>query len=259
MLDVFPQSDRVELQNPPLELVVCQIRFPTILALAGDRAPEEFQKKISKRYPVAQRQQKRVDVRTEQEGAILQAGSLWCFDDKDSEWTVSLRHDSLTLETKRYKRFADFIERFDWLLKQARSVYPIEMRTRLGLRYVDRISRVVNPVLPEDWWQEANQDVIPLRARRCKGSTQQVKLETRFNHDREFLAIRSMFVDRSFPGFEGEELILDFDRYTEGRSDIGDVPRTLGGYKEACYRAFRWAVGDLIKYFDRAEKEEGGA
>jgi uncharacterized protein (TIGR04255 family) len=49
----FPQAERIELKAPPLELVVCQVRFPTILALAANQSPDELQRRLRTKYPVA--------------------------------------------------------------------------------------------------------------------------------------------------------------------------------------------------------------
>jgi uncharacterized protein (TIGR04255 family) len=53
----FPEVERIELKAPPLELVICQLRFPTILALAANQPPDEFQRRIRATYPIARWQQ----------------------------------------------------------------------------------------------------------------------------------------------------------------------------------------------------------
>ena len=62
----FQKADRIELKNPPLELVICQLRFPPILKLAAGEAPEEFQTALSQSYPLSKIHQQFVHVQVPQ-------------------------------------------------------------------------------------------------------------------------------------------------------------------------------------------------
>ena len=46
MPPTFPRVERIELQDPPLELVVCQMRFPIALGLVNNQPPEAFHRAI---------------------------------------------------------------------------------------------------------------------------------------------------------------------------------------------------------------------
>jgi uncharacterized protein (TIGR04255 family) len=140
MPPVFPEVDRIELAFPMLELVVCQVRFPAILALSPAQPPAEFQQRVREHYPKARLQgEDSLEVGGPQ-ALRFSRSAYWAFQDRRSEWTVSLASSFLSLETTEYVRFDEFIMRFVEALQIAREIYPIEIRERLGLRYVDRIS-----------------------------------------------------------------------------------------------------------------------
>src|SRR2546428_468899 len=112
MPPTFPPVQRIELNPPPLQLVICQLRFPLVLALAANQPPEAFQRQIQAKYPVVRRQQaSKLDTVSPTEARVA-VSAFWAFEDVDSQWTVSLGHDFITLETKNYRSFDEFIERF---------------------------------------------------------------------------------------------------------------------------------------------------
>jgi uncharacterized protein (TIGR04255 family) len=252
----FPEVERIELKAPPLELVICQLRFPTILALAANQPPDEFQRRIRATYPIA-RWQQRTNLEVSAEAAARVAVSpFWSFEDRESRWTVSLGHNFISLESKNYRRFDDFIARFLEVFDIAKSLYPIELRERLGLRYVDRIARAKQPTLPFDWPTRVQREIIPLRTMRGESEPQLGNIEVRFSFGDHFLTLRSAYVDTGFSGATESELILDFDCYTEQRGNLDGIDTLLREFRAISYRAFRWAIEDLINFFERAEQGE---
>lgn len=252
----FPPAERIELQNPPLELVVGQMRFPIILGLVNNQSPESFHQTIRADYPVTKR--------GHQGAALIEASgephfltsksSFWVFEDKDSYWTVSLGADFLSLETRQYRKFDEFVQRFLTLTNLAATTYGIELRERLGLRYIDRVSCARQPFLPSDWTTAVNPDILPFRRFREEGEPQMNHVEARFSFGpKRMLALNAGFFDCGFPGIDEDTLLLDFDCYTEQRDNFDGIQSDLLLFKEVTYNAFRWAFGDLIRYFSPAD------
>jgi uncharacterized protein (TIGR04255 family) len=255
MPPTFPAVDRIELAVPMLELVVCQMRFPPVLELAN-HPPAEFQRRVHEEYPVALIQgQDRLEVGGDVAMTVSRS-LIWAFQDRQAEWTVSLAPTFLALETTHYIRFEEFIRRFLYVIEIARETYLIDLRERLGLRYVDRISRENHPQLPDDWTDHIRPEVIPLRAFRGADEPQMGTLEARFKFGDRALAVRSLYTDRGFSNVAHDQLILDFDCYTDERGDLNGIDVLLREYKEITYRAFRWTLGDLIGFFGRADEEQ---
>jgi uncharacterized protein (TIGR04255 family) len=252
----FPEVERVELANPILELVVCQLRFPTVLALAGNQPPAEFQQQIHERYPIARKhKQDGIALGAEIEAQVT-SSIFWFFEDRQSQWTVSLGDSFISLETKQYRRFNEFLDRFLAVLEVARSIYPIDLAERLGLRYVDRIGRDTHPYLPEDWSRRIRSDIIPLRNVCGNTDPQFGGLESRFTFGESVLAIRSHYVDKGFAGSSEDLLVLDFDCYREQRESLDELGTMLRDFHDISYKAFRWAIGGLIDALPKVHEEE---
>lgn len=257
MPPVFPPVERIELAVPMLELVICQVRFPRILALTPNQAPADFQQRLRATYPIAL-EQNQGNVEIGATSAVRLSSSIfWAFQDRDAEWTVSLSPTFLSLETNSYLRFNEFIVRFADVLAIARDLYPIEIRDRLGLRYVDRVSKEKHPGLSEDWPNLLPPVVLPLREMRGAGEPQTSLLESRFAYDDRVLAIRALYQDQGFEGTIHNQLILDFDCYSERRGEFEGIEQILREYHDTTYRAFRWMVGDLIVEFGRVDQGGG--
>jgi uncharacterized protein (TIGR04255 family) len=252
----FPEYPRLELQMPPLELVVCQVRFPLILGL-DERPPSDFQKMISDSYPISRKNTAtnyEIEIGSGQ-GPRAVLSHFWGFQDKDSIWTVSIGSNFLSLETKKYQNFNSFLERFSGVFGIAQQLYGMKIRERLGLRYVDRIAKSRCTELSDDWSKSIPKETIPLRSLQASNEAMLSNFETRFFFDDKVLAIRSAFKDQSVPGSGESELMLDFDCYTEMKSDLQDLGNLLREFRDLSYRAFRWSVGDLISQFEVVKAE----
>jgi uncharacterized protein (TIGR04255 family) len=57
------------------------------------------------------------------------------FEDQDSEWTVSLASNFVALETRKYVRFADFVDRFEQVLQITRETFQVQLMERLCYHY----------------------------------------------------------------------------------------------------------------------------
>lgn len=251
----FPKSSKIALKNPPLELVVCQLRFPLLINLNVHNPPTTFQKELKKTYPIAGSGETTTLQLTASVGAPIgrSQAPFWFFEDRNSEWHVSIAPNFLSLEAKKYKDFAEFLKRFQEVLAIAIKCYDIEVRERLGLRYLNRISETKESKLPSGWCEKLQSEILPLRDLRNAGEPQLTKLESRFMFGENILAVKSQFADSTFPGIDVDELLLDFDCYDPERRDLANIADRLNEFKGICYDAFRWAMNDVITYFDRAE------
>ena len=244
-MPAFPDAPRLELVNSPLELVVCQLRFPMVLALAGGQPPEEFGRRIQGTYPVAKRKQT-VNFEIVGESAVQKSSVTWVFEDQDSEWTVSLASNFIALETKKYVRFADYLERFEQLLQHARETFEVRLMERLGLRYVDHLSSSLQPQLPGNWTDQINGAILPARPMRVHGETPDGEHGDSVRVGDSILAILGLR-PRELPGITEHELILDFDCYPRSAA-TRRCSRRMERFRRKATRHFV-GDGDLIQHF----------
>lgn len=144
---LFAETDhRYLYARAPLAEVICQLRFPTILSI-GAREPAEFQDAIRADYPrYAARQEHPAPKLT---GIGTAAPSLqqqppvtnYNFISQDGKWKINLTNSFIALSTVGYTRWEDFAQRLDFVLAQFIRIYQPAFFERIGLRYVNAVSK----------------------------------------------------------------------------------------------------------------------
>ena len=131
----------------PLDLVVCQLNFPTILSVSAS-PPSSFQDRIRDDYPLYQPQQissfgvtfdlsmQQVVPPQPQQNSILHQ-----FFTLDKDYILSLSNNDIKLETSKYSHWEDFISRFEKILSIFEEIYRPAVYTRIGLRYINIIKK----------------------------------------------------------------------------------------------------------------------
>ena len=142
----LPAPDRRPLARSPLELVVCQLRFETNLAVSDGHVALSFHETLggrSGRYPkIGQMTSQELNLAVGAGIPVGHARSLagWRFAAEDDRWLVSLMPDYVSLETSAYTTWEDdFQPRLDAIIDALAEVLKPALEQRLGLRYVDRI------------------------------------------------------------------------------------------------------------------------
>lgn len=115
--------------------VICQLRFPAILSIDTE-SPAAFQDRIRERFP-------RYEVREESfpSPTGLQKQKVHAFISTDGSYKLSLSKNFVALSTMRYRGWDEFAAWLDEPLGQFISVYKPAFFERIGLRYLNGISR----------------------------------------------------------------------------------------------------------------------
>lgn len=136
----FPVTDRVIYDSNPLSEVVFQTRFPRMLAI-DERLPIEFQSALDNGYPfVETREGLNLPAALSAEFTSLKRVH-YDFLTEDRETTVTLCSEFLAITTRRYQHWGEFNRHITCAVNALMEAYDIPMFTRVGLRYVNRISR----------------------------------------------------------------------------------------------------------------------
>ena len=114
--------------------VICQLRFPTILS----REPADFQETVRAAFP---RYQCQVEKLPGVNGAPARTVNNHTFISEDGSYKLSLTKDFIALSTMRYTHWEDFAARLDEPLGQFIKIYRPNCFDRVGLRFVNAISR----------------------------------------------------------------------------------------------------------------------
>ena len=132
----------VPLPRAPLARVVAQTRFPPILAIRDPDRVAAFQEELRGTYPnLSQDQVHSIELTGGQTPKIDQ-GLIWRLADreKDPGWQVSLGVDFVAVETSFYDSRADFLARLSTVLATVERAFDPASASRLGLRYIDRLT-----------------------------------------------------------------------------------------------------------------------
>lgn len=142
---MFSMEPRCVYAANQLGNVICQLRFPEILTI-GANAPVDFQEAIRDEYP---RYSAKMDTPapkiTGTPGNFNiqnQPGTKnYHFVSEDGVWCVNLTSTFISLSCSRYTRWEDFAKQLDKPLAAFIKVYKPAYFERVGLRYMNFISR----------------------------------------------------------------------------------------------------------------------
>jgi len=156
----FPEVRRVIYGKNPLNKVVCQLRFPTILKIDAE-IPVQFQERMRQDFPHFSEttrwktipQEIAAQVPPEVLTQALQTTSLknYEFVSVDGNWIVNLTRTFVAISTKEYDRWEDFKTRLQLPIEALVDAYAPTFLTRIGLRYIDVIRRSSLGLDGVDW------------------------------------------------------------------------------------------------------------
>lgn len=142
---LFAPYERYQYARAPLVEVICQLRFPTILSI-GTKEPAEFQEAIRKDFPQYAARQEQLPPKVVKKGNATALEpqkpiTNYNFISEDGRWKLNLTQGFIALSTLSYTRWEDFATRLDRPLAQFIQLYQPAFFERIGLRYVNAVSR----------------------------------------------------------------------------------------------------------------------
>lgn len=140
---VFSTEERCRYGRSPLGEVICQLRFPEILAISA-KAPVDFQEAIRQEFPQYMKRIEPAAAKTPSAAGVSdgQAGIVnHQFASADGSWRINLTGKFISLSCSRYSQWEDFAAHLDQPLAAFIQVYHPAYFERIGLRYLNFISR----------------------------------------------------------------------------------------------------------------------
>lgn len=254
----LPDMPRVALRHPPLVLAVCQVQFSEVLGVADAAYVSPFQQAIQAKFPIASQivgMQVQLGLG---EGGIRQGAAPSYqrqFADRDDIWKVVLAQGFVSLETRVYEDFGDFLDRLRLVLEAVAEHIRPQVGTRIGLRYINEIRlgrRGLSDVIRKEL-------LGPLAEPAFVANVDQVanvqQLALRYPHNQGVNLNYGLFPSgttvRLRPGEQppsDQFYLVDIDVYrefpiAEGLSmEAAPICHYVERYHRVIYRMFRWAV-----------------
>jgi len=255
----LPAAPRIVLQRSPLALALCQVRFSSILGVAESAFVAPFQRAIQDRYPIAtltNQVQLLLGVGMNQAAVQQQLGpQQWTFSDREDIWKIVLTQDFLSIETRLYNHFDEFMDRLRLAITALIEHIRPSLVTRLGLRYINEIR-----VDDEPWTGIIEPQMLGLLtsqefASNSLQAIQEVQLryrgESGINIHQGLLPRGTTVPPRAGAVVpEGPFYLLDFDVFREYPLPRGlpveadTIYQQSELYHDVIYRLFRWSVTD---------------
>jgi uncharacterized protein (TIGR04255 family) len=251
----FPPTNRVLYDLNPLDEVVCQVRFPSILRIDTE-PPAAFQEQIRAEYPnYEQVSPLRFPTNVPPQLAQLLAADLPFarqksheFASRDRVWKVSITRDYLALTCARYERWERFRERFAAALAALSQQYAPAFFTRIGLRYQDIISRRKLNLRDDTPWSELISAPVasllgtPETAADVDGlqTVVSMKLPDEIGNGIFRFSLAEMQTDHE------RVFLIDGDFFTEQQTEPANVFDRLDAFHGQARLFFRWCITDTL-------------
>ena len=137
---MFSQEDRCIYKSNPIGEVICQLRFPDILAI-GANLPVAFQDAIRDEFPRYSATMETPPPMPGNPGSKPPSVINYQFVSADGMWKVNLTPSFISLACAKYTCWEDFAKKLDKPLAAFIKLYKPAHFDRIGLRYVNFISR----------------------------------------------------------------------------------------------------------------------
>ncbi len=142
---MFSNEPRCFYRRHQLAEVICQFRFPEILAISA-KAPVDFQEAIRAEFPqYSKRMETPAPTFTGTPGNLTVQSKEQIvnhqFVSRDGKWRVNLTGKFISLSCSAYSGWEDFAARLDKPLASFIQIYKPAYFERVGLRYLNFISR----------------------------------------------------------------------------------------------------------------------
>jgi uncharacterized protein (TIGR04255 family) len=245
----FPSSPRVIYEKTPLTQVICQLRFPPLLRIEGE-PPADFQERIRSLFPLFERTANVVlpDLPAE----IVQllgpgtGGTNYNFRTEDKTTSVSLQPGSISLSTTTYSRWEEFCRFLDPPLSALLDIYKPSFFIRIGLRYSNAIQRSRFGLDKSRWSELLRPEVLgELSLPEFEDHLQEVKRSIRIKVPEQ----GSIFFQHGLGVVAGQDersYLIDFDFYTDQKTQVEHARPTLDRFNHQAGRAFRWCITDTL-------------
>ncbi len=152
---LLSQHPRRHYDRSQLREVICQIRFPAILSI-GSHEPADFQEAVRREFPRYTARQDHLPPKVTMVNGAPKVETPapvvnHNFVSMDNKWKLNLTKDFISLSTLSYPGWEEFAQRLDLPLAQFIRLYQPAFFRRIGLRYVNIISRSALGLEEEPW------------------------------------------------------------------------------------------------------------
>lgn len=250
----FPESPRVVFRENPLAEVICQLRFPTILAIATS-PPTDFQDALRESYPVYEREdglQPPPELQSLVGGLSLPGTAPppeavhHRFQTEDGNRVITLTTSFLAVADKDYERWETFRAEVDRARTAVEAIYRPAYFDRVGLRYQDVIQRSRLGLQEVEWGDLLNPPLSGLLS-----ADEPIRPKVRHARTDAIIDLNgegSVRVQHGLVQSNDEQVyLIDSDFFSETHTTGDDALRRLDIFNGQAGNLFRWAIQQRLR------------
>jgi len=251
----FPTVKRVIYKKNPLDLVVCQLRFPPILKI-DTTLPADFQDKIRKEFPNFSDSTNNPfpnELKSHIPENILiqlQKNSIrknYEFTSDDNIWKINLTRTFIALSCKKYERWELFKQKLDIPLTALLDIYSPIFFTRIGLRYIDVIRRSILGLESVSWNRLLNDNILGLLGSNdLHDYIQNFEnlYELTLSDNESKVKILTKFVE--YKNNNEKCYMIDSDFYNDKKIKVETAKKKLDFFNKRATRLIQWCITDKL-------------
>lgn len=249
----FPTATRVIYEQNPLEEVICQLKFPTILRIDAE-PPAAFQEALRLDYPRYSTEGglnlKGLPPEVAQlAGSVIQnrVGVSHKVTNEAGDAFVVLTRDFLALTVTKYDRWEHFRARMEQACRAFEAAFQPGFYSRVGLRYRDVIRPAALGLEGTPWHELLGRHVAgELASPAVTDDIEEVTRQVLFK-----LPGRGKVRLQHGTGVDDKTkervYYIDFDLFVDGaRTPPGEVTEVLDGLHDQGRRLFHWAISKRL-------------
>ena len=216
---------RVKYEKNPLVEVIFQLRFPTILSI-NKIQPADYQERVRTRYPFFQDN-------TEQQNEVIigpngpqqiktSQNKNYSFISANNKYKINLTSTFIAVSTLSYTQWEDFIKEIEYAIVPFEEIYKPSFYIRVGLRYVDVISRSKLGLNDKKWSELIQPQVLGIVTDEIEDGVNSYLMETDFKC-KDGTNAKHHFELVNTEGSNEVSFLIDSDYFSIGTIKIDDV------------------------------------
>ncbi|MDT7533364.1 TIGR04255 family protein [Sphingobium sp. SA2] len=250
--DFFPASPRVIYDKTPLREVICQFRFPPVLRVEA-QTPADFQDRVRDRFPLLERSQPvNANILAQLPSDLLNSlgapinNTSYIFRADDGAH-LTLTPDSLALTVTAYTCWEDFRATLAPAIDALIEIYRPAYFTRTGLRYLNVILREALGLNGRSWGDILIPEIVgELALPQWESGVEDARRVIRSKIANTPDAVLLQHGIAQVEGVPETGYMLDFDFYSDNRTEVGDAHATVDRLNGYTGRAFRWCIKPAV-------------
>lgn len=243
--DLFPllESHSGRYRRNFIKQAVCELKFPTMLGLGVAQPPKAFVNGLRKKYPILEHA-KELPLSPLDDTS---SGHVHIVKSAKENWTITLRRDTVLVETQKYHSFSEMRARVLEVVEVVAPLIDSDFFTRIGLRYINQIttdgenplSQWVSPglvgMLEGQHFSGVNELAGRLRLQKSDGG---ILLQHGLKH-------KAITDDEAT---KVPDYVIDIDGYRQEVS-LEHTGQALDIMRRQIFTMFRWTLGDRAKSY----------